>query len=123
MPTRASVFERYGGFSSVSRVVSSFYDKMLDSPITSPYFANTDMRRLVDHQTRFIAAMMGGPASYTDDHLERVHRDRGITDEAFDETVMLLQEALEEHDFEDEDIHLVLDQVRARRRVIVTRGG
>jgi hemoglobin len=120
---KRSVLERYGGFSKVSRVVTSFYEKMLDSPVTSPYFANTDMRRQIDHQTRFIATIMGGPASYTDDHLERVHRRLNITEEAFAETVMLLQETLEEHDFEDEDIHLVLDQVLARKHVVVSKRG
>jgi len=51
----------------------SFYDKILDSPVTSPYFSGIDMKRLIDHQTKFFAALMGGPASYTNDHLERVH--------------------------------------------------
>jgi hemoglobin len=120
---KRSVFERYGGFSKVSRVVTSFYEKMLDSPVTSPYFANTDMRRLIDHQTRFIATVMGGPASYTDDHLARVHRERGISEQAFSETVELLRETLEEHDFEDEDIHHVLDQVLARKHVVVSKRG
>ncbi|MBE0409295.1 MAG: hypothetical protein IBX69_06140 [Anaerolineales bacterium] len=54
---KRSIFERYGGFAKVNRIVSSFYDKVLDSPITSPYFVNIDMRRLIDHQTRFIASL------------------------------------------------------------------
>lgn len=70
---RHTIFERYGGFAKVSRIVSSFYDKILESPITSTYFDNIDMRRLIDHQTKFIAYVMGGPASYTNDQLERVH--------------------------------------------------
>jgi hemoglobin len=43
------MFERYGGFSRISRIVSTFYDLVLDSPMLGPYFANTDMRRLIDH--------------------------------------------------------------------------
>ena len=43
---RSTIFERYGGFSKVSRIVMSFYEKMLDSPATSPYFTNIDMKRL-----------------------------------------------------------------------------
>jgi len=68
---RRSIFERYGGFASVSRVVMSFYEKMVSSPLTSPFFAKTDMKRLIDHQTKFMSALMGGPASYTNEHLER----------------------------------------------------
>jgi hemoglobin len=120
-PMRRSVFERNGGFASVNRVVMSFYEKMLDSPVTAPYFAHTDMRTLIDHQTRFIATIMGGPASYTNDHLERIHARLDITEEAFLETVSLLAEALEDHNFSDEDVQVVRDEVMSRKRYIVSR--
>ena len=98
---RRTIFERYGGFASVSRVVMSFYDKILSSPLTSPFFANTDMKRLIDHQTKFMSSVMGGPASYTNEHLERIHARLGITEPAFMEVVELLSETLEDHDFEE----------------------
>lgn len=118
---RRSIFERYGGFAKVSRVVMSFYEKILDSPITKPFFANTNMRRLIDHQTKFISSMMGGPASYTNDHLERVHARLGITEEAFQEATDLLKETLEDFDFQDEDVRQVEDEVVSRKHYIVTR--
>ena len=46
---KRTIFERYGGFASVSKVVMDFYELMLDSPVTSPFLANTDMKRLIDH--------------------------------------------------------------------------
>ena len=103
---KQTVFERYGGFASVSRIVMGFYEKVLDSPIASPYFSNTDMKRLIDHQTKFISSLMGGPASYTNEHLERVHERLGITEEALMEIVALLRETLEDFDFADEDVQL-----------------
>jgi hemoglobin len=116
-----TIFERYGGFAKVSRVVMAFYDKILSSPITSPYFANTDMRRLIDHQTKFIATLMGGPASYTNDHLERVHAHLGITEAAFLEVVTLLKETLEDFDFADEDIQVIRDEIMSRKNFVVAR--
>jgi hemoglobin len=116
-----SIFERYGGFSSVSRVVMSFYEKILDSPVTSPYFANTDMKRLIDHQTKFIATVMGGPASYTNEQLERAHARLGITEEAFHEAIELLSETLEDYDFNDEDVRIVADEMMRCKNFIVTR--
>jgi len=116
-----SLFERAGGFASVSRVVMTFYDKMLESPITRPFFANTDMKRLIDHQTKFVATLMGGPASYTNDHLERVHRDLGITAEAFAEAMDLIEETLEDHDFDSHDIQAVADEMAARKNFIVSK--
>lgn len=118
---RRTVFERYGGFAKVSRVVTSFYEKILDSPITSPYFEHADMRQLIDHQTRFIATVMGGPASYTNDHLERVHARHGISEGAFQEACNLLVETLEDHGFADEDIQIVVDEFVGRKHYIVTR--
>jgi hemoglobin len=116
-----TIFEHYGGFSRVSKVVSSFYEKMLDSPVTSPYFTSTDMRTLIDHQTKFIAYLMGGPASYNNDHLERVHARLGITEAAFMEAVLLLKETLEDFDFEDQDIRTVEERVMSTKNFIITR--
>jgi len=116
-----TIFERYGGFTQVSRIVMSFYDKVLDSPETSPFFDNTDMKRLVDHQTKFIATLMGGPASYTNDHLERVHAHLGITESAFLEAMELLRETLEDHNFNDEDIEAVMNEMTSRKNFVVAR--
>jgi len=118
---RQTIFERCGGFSAVSKVVMSFYDKVLDSPATSPYFSGVDMKRLIDHQTKFFAALMGGPASYTNDHLEKVHARLGITEAAFMEALVLMKDTLEEFDFLDDDIHQVTDEMMARKNYIIAK--
>jgi hemoglobin len=99
----------------------SFYDKVLDSPVTSPYFSGVDMKRLIDHQTKFFAALMGGPVSYTNDHLEKVHARLGITESAFMEATVLMQDTLEEFDFLDEDIRLVRDEMMNRKNFIIAK--
>jgi hemoglobin len=118
---RQTIFERCGGFAVVSKVVMSFYDKVLDSPATNPYFSNVDMKRLIDHQTKFFAALMGGPASYTNDHLEKVHARLGITESAFMEALMLMKDTLEEFNFEDDDIQQVQDEMMNRKNYIVAK--
>jgi len=45
----SSLFELYGGFASVSKIVMAFYDKILDSDIAGPYFDDVDMKALIDH--------------------------------------------------------------------------
>lgn len=105
----------------MSKVVMSFYDKILSSPVTSPYFNGVDMRNLIDHQTRFITTVMGGPASYTNEHLERKHARHRITEAAFNEAVTLLKETLEDYDFEDEDVQVVMDELTSRKNYIVSR--
>jgi hemoglobin len=116
-----TMFERYGGFASISRIVSAFYDKVLDSPVLSPYFADTDMRRLIDHQSKFIAQIMGGPISYSNEALERAHAHLHIDERAFDEAVALLAETLEDFGVEPGDIGAVEKDLRRRASYIVTR--
>ena len=116
-----SIFERYGGFTKISQVVSSFYDRMIDSPITRPFFAKTDMKRLIDHQTKFIASLMGGPVSYTQEHIERVHAHLGITTEAFHESMAMLNETLDDFEFDPEDIQQVEDEMSSYKNFVVTK--
>ena len=116
-----SLFEHYGGFAKISRVVSEFYERMLESPNLAGYFANTDMRRLVDHQTKFIASLMGGPAEFSNEALERAHARLNIDQASFEEMLALLAETLEDFDFEDTDIKALEAEMRARAKYIVTR--
>ena len=116
-----SIFERHGGFANVSRIVMSFYDLVLDSPVISPYFADTDMKRLIDHQTKFISYLMGGPASFSDEHLERVHRHMDIDRRAFDVMVELLTETLEDFDFDTADIAAVRSELEQRAPLIIRK--
>ena len=116
----ASLFEKYGGFASVSRIVSTFYDRVLESPGLAPYFDGIDMRRMVDHQTKFIAQVMGGPASYSNDQLQRVHAPHRIDQRSFEEMALVLQETLEDHGIEDEDVRAVMNQVTSRSSYVIS---
>lgn len=116
-----TIFERYGGFAAVRRIVSDFYDRAVDSPVLSHHFEHVDMRRLLDHQARFISYVTGGPASYTDEHLRRIHERLGITTGEFREMLALLAETLEDFGFDQADVDVVVQELRRRQGVIVTR--
>ncbi len=115
----ASLFERCGGFATVSKVVMSFYDRVLDSDVAGPYFESVDLKTVIDHQTKFVAQTMGGPIVYSDEQLKRVHAKHSIESEAFDEVGRLMQETLEDFDFAPSDIDLVMEAIGARRSCIV----
>ncbi len=116
-----TIFERYGGFSVFNKVVSAFYDKILESPVTNPYFEGTDMRRLIDHQTKFVASITGGPASYSNDHLQRIHAPLNVTDGAFTEMAKLLKETLEDFNLDDADIKHISGEIINRRHFVISR--
>jgi hemoglobin len=118
---RRTLFERCGGFARISKIVMDFYNKVLDSPVLASYFAHTDMKRQIDHQTKFIATLMGGPASYTNEHLERVHSHLNITESAFQELMGMMRETLEDHNLEEDDIQLVVGEMINRKNYIVSK--
>lgn len=115
-----SMFERYGGFASVSKIVMAFYDKALDSDVIGDFFEDIEMPNLIDHQTKFIAMAMGGPASYTNEMLRQVHADLEIDVAAFNEAVSLLEQTLEEFELEAEDIGVIIEDIRNRAQFIVS---
>ena len=115
----STIFERYGGFAKLRAVVSDLYDHALDSPTLQHHFAGIEMRALIDHQTKFIASLMGGPASFTDEALRRAHARLGITRDEFAEMTELLREVLEDHDFQPADIDFVISEFRRREPSIV----
>lgn len=116
-----TLFQKYGGFATVSRIVLSFYDRVLDSDQIGHFFEDIDMKRLVDHQTKFIASLLGGPASFTNERLHQMHAHLDIGNADFDEMARLLDESLAEHGFEAADREQVIGEIEARRSVIVTR--
>lgn len=115
-----TVFERAGGFAAIRRVVSDFYDRVLDSEVAH-HFEGTDMRSLIEHQTAFIVHLTGGPgAQYSDEVLTRVHAPLAISATEFKLVVELLRETLEDHDFADADVDAVERSFLDREPLIVT---
>lgn len=116
----STMFERYGGFAGIRGVVTAFYDKALASEILAPYFRHSDMSRLIDHQTKLVAALMGGPRSYSDDALRAAHAHLAITRGAFDEMAALFVETLEDCAVAEADIATLRDEIVRRKPLITT---
>jgi hemoglobin len=119
VPSMRTLFERVGGFAFLSKVVLDFYDRVLDDDLLAPYFSDVDMRRLIDHQTKFVAYLMDGPASYTDEHLRQIHARLGIDAPSFERMVVVLRSTLEDYEMADRDVDLVMGRIRARQGIIV----
>ena len=113
----SSLFVKYGGFSSIHGLVESFYDKMLDSELVSSYFENSNMESLIDHQTSFISSLLGGPVSFTDEHLKSVHSHLNINEEVWNEVVALLDLALLEFGMEKADSTILLNTLLEKKRL------
>jgi hemoglobin len=121
MTKPATMFEQYGGIVFVARFVLRFYDRVLASAALAPFFADVDMRRLVDHQAKFISSVMGGPSSYSNATLREVHAHLQIDDTAFNEMIGLFKAALEESRVVDADVATIIADLNAYRVHIVQR--
>jgi hemoglobin len=119
MQMHDSMFERYGGLPFVTRLILRFYDRVLASVRLAPFFANSDMQRLVEHQAKFLSTVMGGPTSYGNDVLHETHRHLEIDDQAFDEMIFLFRETLEGSNIADADVDSIIADLNARRSHIV----
>jgi hemoglobin len=114
-----TTFERLGGFARVRLLVSDFYDRVLQSERLQRYFAGTDMRRLIDHQTRFTAAVMGGPEAFSNEHMARAHARLSITNDDFDEMAALFRETLEDFGIAEPELGRLHAHVLSMREHVV----
>ena len=115
-----TIYDQLGGFTTVRKVVVEFYNSVLEEDELATYFASTNMERQIDHQTKFISQLLGGPAEYSDDHLEKIHARMGITDNHFDMIKEILCDTLEDFDMEDEHVDFVGGEFERRRGIIVS---
>ncbi|WP_066777775.1 group I truncated hemoglobin [Croceicoccus mobilis] len=113
------MFEKYGGFAEVRKVVSAFYDEVLDDNLLQRHFVGVNMRQLIDHQTKMISSLLGGPAHLSKEELARAHRRREITEEDYDRLCDILDETLDDAGFEDADRDAVVREVENLRSFIV----
>ena len=119
-PMPQSMFLRYGGAEKVSELIFALYDRVLASKRLSPFFATCDMRRLIEHQTRYISSVMDGSAIYNEDHLREVHGPLGIGSDDFDEMLEHLRAAMDDRGYHAVDIDDLLRRISGLRRVVVT---
>ena len=99
-----SLFEKYGGFATVSKLVSDLYDELTEIPVTAPYFDTAELRALMDHQVKFLSQALGGPEQYSGRAMNAAHTGLQISEEAFVEVAKTAQMVLEDNGVEDDDV-------------------
>ena len=114
-----SVYDQLGGFTTVRKIVIEFYNRVLDEDELSPYFEKVNMERQIDHQTKFVSMLLGGPASFSDIHLKTVHVKLNIANDHFDLIKELIIETLEDFDLDEKQVDYISDEFEKRRNVIV----
>lgn len=113
------MFDKYGGFSAVSKIVLDLYERLLDDDDLGPFFDDVEFSKIVDHQTKFVSSIMGGPASYTDHQIQKLHSHLPITAAHFAKLAEILTQVLKDHGVEDEDAAEIVGGFAQRRDIVV----
>ena len=114
-----SLFDKYGGFSAISKIVMDLYDRILEDEDVGPFFDDVDMAKIVDHQTKFVSSLMGGPASYTDNQIEKLHAHLVIAAHHFEQLATILRATLLDHGVSEEDSDAIVEAFTGRRGLVV----
>ncbi|MBA6341022.1 group 1 truncated hemoglobin [Colwellia sp. MB02u-10] len=117
--TSINYFEKYGGFATLYPLVGEFYDAVLASDIVAYIFEPIRMEALIEHQTKYLAAMMGGPGEYDDEKLKSAHSQFKITEIEWNEVVNIFIATLNNFKVEDDDINTLASLIAARKSLIV----
>ena len=92
-----SLYDRAGGLAGVRAVIQSLYDVLLDDFLVGFLFDGKDKARLVELQTAFTCAFLGGPERYTGKSLPEAHAALPLLPGHFDRRHHLLEQVLTRH--------------------------
>ena len=95
-----TLYEKYGGTPTVTKIVKAFYQIVLDRPNLARYFINIDMDRLIRHQIDFVFNLLGKPskADYDMKQFKMAHSKFKITDRSFDHVAHIFVTVLHNYD-------------------------
>ena len=57
-----TLYEKYGGTPTVTKIVKAFYQIVFDRPNLARYFININIDRLIRHQIDFVYYLLGKPS-------------------------------------------------------------
>src|SRR5258707_6993268 len=95
-----TLFEWMGGMPALARLMERFYGRVPADPLLAPVFADMSPEH-VDHVTRFVAEVLGGPKSYSaglggHPAMIRKHAGRALTEELRQRWMQLLLRCADE---------------------------
>lgn len=117
-----TIFDKYGGVPVVTDIVRDFYKRVLRRPNLRRYFTNVDVEHLIMHQVAFVSVAMGKmPHTYVGKNMKSAHAGLGVTGASFDLVVELLADTMRSAHVSDEDIQVIIANVRSYRNQIVEK--
>jgi hemoglobin len=120
----STLYERIGGESAIMAAVDGFYERVLEDPLTRPWFEEIDMDKQSRKLVAFMAWAFGGPEEYKGRDIREAHADlvtRGLSDEHFDAVGKHLKLTLEALEVDQVLIDEALVIVESQRDAVLGR--
>jgi hemoglobin len=111
MSNPATLYERIGGEKTVSGLVDSFYQHVLQDPLLEPFFRDANIQKLIGMQHEFFTMALGGPIEYQESTIYKAHFGRGIKQRHFARFVHHLFETLQDYNLIESEIEEVIARV------------
>jgi len=106
-----TLYKRVGGARVVKRAVAGMYESILADESLAGFFEGVDLAALVDRQTAFVSAALGGPTAWDGPSMGDVHAGMAIQQTHFDAVVGYLAEAFVEAGAPEEELTKLGDLV------------
>lgn len=113
-----AIYEDLGGMDAITSIVEQMYEHILADERLAPYFDESNVESLINHQSRFIAMIAGGPEYH--EHIAETHAHMNLRDEHFDAVLAYFHAALADHGVADEHSHQLNSQLQQYRASAVT---
>ena len=124
-----SLYDRLGGLTPISVVVSDFIDVLVPDPILNRNPAIDAARERVPppylkyHVTALVCEATGGPCAYHGRGMKESHAHLNITEAEWDRMVTLFREVLARHDVPARETQELLDIIGSTKAEIVSGPG
>lgn len=117
-----SLFDRIGGVPAITRMVDTFYERVMADPLLAPFFRDVAMDKLQRMQLELFAAALGGPFAYTGRPIAHAHHHLKITLADYQRFVKYLFETLAEFPLSEQDRYEIIGRLNLSTTDIVSAG-
>jgi truncated hemoglobin YjbI len=119
----ASLYDRLGGYQNIEKIVSQFYQTILnDDEVNVFYLDNVSDIAVLHHTvTDFFALIFGGPNIYKGKSMVEAHKHMAICQKDFDSVWKHMEMSFEKYDIHPDIIRDVKEVIYSFTQEIITK--
>ncbi|MEK0429224.1 MAG: hypothetical protein RL001_1751 [Pseudomonadota bacterium] len=118
-----SLFDKYGGVPTVTRIVRDFHERLMRRPNLRRYFEEMHVDSIIQHHIAYVSYAMGKPnQDFTMRAIHDQHMQAGVTKASFNHVTEIFLAVLEDEGVTPEDMEQIEETLKAVRGEIVSKG-